>query len=191
MNEATRNQIVRLHHAGTSGRQIARRLGLSRKTVSKVLRKREEARREGALSAELPRPPQRRKSVLDAFEGAIRDLLDRYPDITAVRLYEELRVKGFAGKYTIVRDRLRELRPRPVSGPEERFETGPGVQAQMDYSPYEIEFTEEGRRTVYAFSYVLCYSRRQYVRFVESQDFATTVREHVKAFEHFGGLAAT
>ncbi len=191
MNEVTRNEIVRLHQAGTSRRLIARRLGLSRKTVSKVLRQREEARVHGAISADLPQPPQRRKSLLDAFEGAMRELMERYPDITAVRLYEELRTNGFPGKYTIVRDRLRELRPRPVHGPEERFETGPGVQAQMDYSPYEIEFTEEGRRMVYAFSYVLGYSRRQYVSFVESQDFATTVREHVKAFEYFGGLAAT
>jgi transposase len=44
---------------------------------------------------------------------------------------------------------------------------------------------------VYAFSYLLAYSRRQYVRFVESQDFATTIREHVRAFDHLGGLAAT
>src|SRR6202035_5459348 len=35
------------------------------------------------------------------------------------------------------------------------------------------------------------YSRRQYVRFVEREDFATTIREHVRAFEYLGGLAAT
>jgi transposase len=33
-------------------------------------------------------------------------------------------------------------------------------------------------------SYILSYSRRQYVRFVESQDFTTTIREHVRAFEY-------
>jgi transposase len=61
----------------------------------------------------------------------------------------------------------------------------------MDYSPYDISFTAEGRRRVHAFSYILAYSRRQYVRFVETQDFATTIREHVRAFEYFGGLCAT
>ncbi len=61
----------------------------------------------------------------------------------------------------------------------------------MDYSPYDIPFSAEGRRRVHAFSYVLSYSRRQYLRFVELQDFTTTIREHVRAFEYFQGLAAT
>lgn len=41
---------------------------------------------------------------------------------------------------------------------------------------------------MHAFSYILAYSRREYVRFVEKQDFATTIRERPLIF---GGLAAT
>ena len=61
----------------------------------------------------------------------------------------------------------------------------------MDYSVFDIDFTQEGRRRVNLFSYVLGYSRRQFARFVEAQDFATTLREHVRAFEHLGGVAAS
>ncbi len=41
------------------------------------------------------------------------------------------------------------------------------------------------------FSYLLGYSRRQYLRFTERQDFETLLREHIRAFEHLQGVAAT
>ena len=61
----------------------------------------------------------------------------------------------------------------------------------MDYAVYTLDFTQEGRRKVNLFSYVLGYSRRQYLRFTASADMETTIREHVRAFEHLQGVAAT
>jgi transposase len=185
MTEPKRNEIVSRWRAGESMRRIARELGVTRNTVSRVLAE-VEARRAGGGSHSRHRP-----SRLDPYEPVIEELLGRYPELTAVRLWEELRQRGFSGSYTLVRQRLREVRPRSIPSPVVRFETGPGAQAQMDYAVYDIDFSNEGRRRVNLFSYVLGYSRRQYLRFVESQDFATTLREHVRAFEHLGGVAAT
>jgi hypothetical protein len=61
----------------------------------------------------------------------------------------------------------------------------------MDYATYTIAFTDEGPRRVQLFSYLLGYSRRQYLRFVERQDFDTTLREHLAAFRYLQGVAAT
>jgi transposase len=185
MTEPTRNEIIRRWHAGSSIRRIARELALARNTVSRVLHE-IEAQRAGTASTPLKRP-----SRLDPYRPVIEELLGRYPDLTAVRLLEELRQRGFDGGDTIVRRRLAESRPRAAPTPVIRFETSPGAQVQMDYSTYDLNFTAEGRRRVHAFSYVLGSSRRQYLRFVASQDMATTLREHVRAFEHLGGAAAS
>jgi transposase len=187
MNEPKRNEIISRWRAGSSIRQIARELALARNTVSGVLDQ-VQAQRAGTGDGS---PVRKRPSRLDPYEPVIRELLTRYPDLTAVRLLEELRQRGFTGGYTVVRQRLAAVRPRSTPVPVVRFETAPGLQAQMDYAVYDLDFTGEGRRRVNLFSYILGYSRRQYLRFVESQDLTTTLREHARAFEHLGGVAAT
>jgi len=188
MTEAMRQEIVTRHREGASIRSIAKDLGISRGAVVRVL-KRIQAQREGR-AAPAPGPRRRpRQSIVDPFEPILQELLAKYPNLTVERALQELRARGFTGGYTVVRQRVRLLRPRPTPAPVPRFETGPGVQAQMDHGVYDIDFTHEGRRRVYLFSYLLGYSRRQYLRWVESMDLLTTLREHVHAFHHLGGVA--
>jgi transposase len=181
-----RNEVIRRWQGGATMRAIARALRVSRNTVSRIVGQVDQTR-----AGQEPETPARRASLLDPYESIIQDLLGRYPDLTVVRLLEELRGRGFTGNYTIVRRRLQALRPRTPQQPVQRFETGPGAQAQMDYATYDLDFSEVGRRRVHLFSYVLGYSRRHYLRFVESQDMATTLQQPVRAFEHLGGVAAT
>ncbi len=186
VSDELRTEIMRRFYGGTSFRRIARAVGVDRKTVAKVVEAHQSQR--GQFHCSLA-PEVQRASLLDPHQQQIEDLLGRYPDLTAVRLHEELSDRGFKGGYTIVRERLRILRPKAVCEPVVRFETGPGVQGQMDYSPFDIDFTAEGRLRVNAFSYILGYSRRRYLSFVDFQNFTTTIREHVCAFEHLRGVA--
>ncbi|MDA1055938.1 MAG: IS21 family transposase [Planctomycetota bacterium] len=191
MTPEQRHEIIHRFHSGQSMRGIGKDLQLSPQTVSRALRQHAADRREGPLSADSPVRPESRSSKLDAHDTKIQNLLERYPKITAKRIMEEIQADGYAGGYSILSERIARLRPRDGKPFTERFETGPGVQAQMDYALYTLDFTSEGRRRVNLFSYILGYSRRQYLRFVESQDLAMTLREHVRAFEHLGGAAAT
>lgn len=189
MNEELRSEVLSRRYGGQSGRDIARELRLSRKTVAKILREHREQRAQGATG--LPKPRASRGSLVDAYEAMLREYLARYPGMSVVRLLEELRRQGYSGGYTVLRQRVKQLRQQGPRPPVERFETGPGVQAQMDWATYTIDFSQEGRRKVNLFSYVLGYSRRQYIHFTASQDLETTLREHVRAFEHLGGAATT
>lgn len=186
MNESTRNEIIKLWYGQASIRRIAKTLGVNRKTVARVLQEHNDARNRTSETVSL-----RRACLLDPFQEKIAQLVERYSDITAVRLHEELRGVGFRGGYTIVKERLRAVRPRSRQQPVVRITTGPGIQAQMDYSSYDMDFTEEGRQRVHAFSHILGYSRRQYVYFAEREDFVTTIREHKQAFARNRGVAAT
>jgi len=95
-------QVRALVADGVSEREIARRLGINRRTVARLARSEE--------------PPRYRRgptgSQLDPLEPVLRRLLEEWPQIKAPRVAELLRSDfGFAGSERLVRERLRRLRP--------------------------------------------------------------------------------
>ena len=194
------NDIIHRWRNKQSIRSIARELGLNRFKVASIIRAHQRSTELPAAgdpsAGQAPPPslgpaPVLRGSKLDRFEEQLGQLLQRYPRITAKRVFEELQGLGYEGGYSILRVRVKQLRARPAKPLTIRFETAPGVQAQMDWSTYDIDFTQEGKRRVQLFSYILSYSRRQYIHFTDRQDFETTTRQHIAAFEHLGGVATT
>src|SRR5437773_5063959 len=151
MDEAMRHEVVQRHQTGASIRAIAKDLGISRGAVARALA-RVQGQRDGR-AAPLPGPrPRPRQSIIDPFEPILKELLAKYPNLTVERALQELQVRGFQGRYTIVRQRIGLLRPRAAAAPVPRFETGPACQAQMDFGVYDVDYTREGRRRVYLFS---------------------------------------
>ena len=185
-NADVQNLVITLHGRGWSQRRVAGELGISRNTVSVILERVDTAREQG--HDVLPPSPVKRGSTLDEHEDFVRGRLKKYPDLSAVRIHEDLQERGFAGGYTIVKELVRRLRPQPKKGPLRPMERIPGKQGQQDWSPYTLDFTEAGRQTVQCFSLVLAYSRRQYIDFTERADMYTFTRQHVLAFERFGGV---
>jgi len=186
-------QLVMLStQKGWKIRALARHFAISRNKVRRILRKHDKLRDEGhdLLLTQRQSPAARRPSKLDPFEKTIKLLLERYPKITAERLFEELKLAGYDGGISILRDRLRSVRPGPKQTPVIRFETEPGIQGQMDWSPYRIKFLKTGPAQVQCFSYVLGFSRRQFIDFTARRDFFTLIRRHHDAFAHFGGVPA-
>ena len=185
------HEIVTLARAGTSRRAIARALGVSRNTVKAVLRAhtRERETESSALAPAPVRAPRPKK--IDPFAPRVADLVARYADITAQRVFEILRAEGFAGGYTAVKKQLRKQRPPEKPAPSLATpEYGPGEMAESDWSPYTVDFTAGGRAVVQAFSYVLVYSRRKCWALFLSNDLHALMDGHRHAFDRFQGCAA-
>ncbi len=176
--------ILDLHRQGAGISAIARRTGLDRKTVRKVI----------ASGLEPPAygPRQPKVTKLQPFERYLRERLDVVPELTGRRLHRELAAMGYEGGYTVLTDLLREI--RPVTSPpfEVRFETPAGRQAQVDFAQFRTVFTDEPgvERVVWLFSLVLGHSRMIWARFVVHQDMPAVLRCHAAAFEALGGAPA-
>jgi transposase len=117
-------EIVRLHHAerwriGT----IATQLGVHHSSVRRVLEQAGIA--VPAISA--------RHSALDPFVPFITDTLERYPTLTAARLYEMVAERGYGGSPGHFRHRVARYRPRRQGEAYLRLRTLPGEQAQVDW----------------------------------------------------------
>jgi len=182
------HRIVLLWRQGTSIRGLARQFQISRNTVRRILRTHIDQREHGHDEV-LAGAPRRRGSKLDPFRPRIVEILEKYPRITGTRLFEKLgEEEGYRGGITIVRDLLTQLRPPPKPEPVIRFETEPGQQGQMDWSPYTLRFRRTGRTTILCFSYILAFSRRHYIDFTTTRNFHTLIRRHQDAFAHFGGV---
>ncbi len=111
------HQVVTLAGQGLARRAIARAMGVSRNTVRKILEAHVESRQapQAALTPAPARVPRAQK--LDDFRDKVTDLLTRFPDITAQRIFEELRVAGYDGGYTQIKVHVGRVRPLPPPTP--------------------------------------------------------------------------
>jgi transposase len=170
-------------------RAIARALHISRNTVRQILIEHGEARTTEHLALEKP-CVRTRPAKLDAFRPKIDELLRQYADITAQRVFEILRDKGFDGGETIVKDLVRRIRPKPAPKPSlETAPREPGDMAECDWASYPVPFTHAPAAKLQVFGYTLRYSTRKYYSFHESNGLHPLMDGHVHAFDRFHGAA--
>ena len=164
---------------GLTKKATARRLGLDRKTVAKYW--------EGpADDPEKPRY-QRRPRLTDPYEEYITDRLDEWPELTAERIYREIKVKGYTGSKRTVRRYVMGLRKKTYRE-YKPIETLPGEQAQVDWG-HCGKIDVDGRKlSLYAFAFTLSWSRVRYVEFVTSLNMATFFGCMHRALEYVGGV---
>ncbi|HEY2416695.1 MAG TPA: IS21 family transposase [Steroidobacteraceae bacterium] len=179
MNVALWAEIRRLAEIDKlSGRVIARRLHCSRHTVAAAL--------------QLQQPPTGtaapRAGLLQPYFEQIQGLLAKYPDLSAVRIREEIArgPQGYTGSATLVRRYLRKVRPARGRVYQE-VEHKVAQAMQVDWGDCGYVQVGATRRKVSVFVAVLCYSRLVYIEFTLSQRKAEFYRGLANALTFFGG----
>ena len=130
--------------------------------------------------------PQPRPSQLDPFKPLIQELVVK-KDLTATRVLREIRVLGYPGGYSVLKEYIRSIRRHSRRRPHLRFETEKGQQAQVDLSDYSVDLRGQATEVV-CFSMVFGYSRWQFIRFTLTANAHSVCHSHVLAFEKAGGL---
>lgn len=197
-----RAEILRLKK-NYGAREIAKRVGLSRKLVRNVL---EEAKAPSPASsgpapesasrspASEPATAVEKASLLDPYRERIRVLVG--DGITASRILREIRgedrTKGYQGGKTILVDYVRKLRAEiaPVTRKKvrRRFETDIGKEQQIDWSPYDVSIGGEIVR-VHALGVLLCWSRKLYLSFFRDEKQSSLLEGLAEAADYFQGVA--
>jgi transposase len=183
------HDVVQLDREGMKWRAIARALKISRNTVRQIVREHGRTRQDPHSALPTRRSIQR-PSRLDPFRPQIDELFRLYPDITAQRVFEILGEKGFDGGYTVVKDLVRQIRPKKKPKPSlETAPREPGDMAECDWSPFPVTFTHAPPMDLQAFGYTLRYSTRKFYSFHEGNGLHPLMDGHLHAFERFEGAA--
>ena len=172
-------QILRYYHAerwriGT----IATQLSVHHGTVSRVL-----------AQAGLPRlEPVRRPSQIDTYLPFIHETLEKFPTLTASRLYGMVQGRGYTGRPDHFRHLIAEHRPRSKAEAYMRLRTLPGEQSQVDWGHFGHLEIGRARRPLMAFVMVLSWSRQIFLRFSLDARMESFLRGHVGAYAVWGGV---
>ena len=164
---------------GLSKTAIAERIGISRRCLYKWIAQGDLERDVDVTTVRYPRRP----TQLDPYHALIRQRLETYPELTAVRLFEEVRAAGYPGSLTQVKVFVRRVRPVPPPEEAIRFETPPGQQAQVDFAQVRLPWG-----TRYALMVVLGYSRLLWFQCYLRQTMQTLTTGLEAAFSFFRGV---
>jgi transposase len=171
-------EIHRMHELGMKERKIARHLGISRPTVRKYL-----------ANPDITRvKPIAKPSKLEPYYDYINQLLEGWPEVSAMVIKQRIDEKGYSGGISILRDYLVAVRGhRKQPKAFIRFESQPGEQFQFDWGHFGSLACGNTTRKLYCMTVIECHSRMLYLEFTHSQSKEAVMRTLLNAFLFFGG----
>lgn len=177
ITDVTKAEITRLYHAekwrvGT----IAKALGLHHETVKKAL-------------TDAPSESISKLGIMEPFLDFIAMTLESYPEITATRMHQMIKERGYEGSVYPVRRAMKKVRTKRRRAYQSLLFM-PGEAAQVDWADFgKFEVSPGIFRRLQCFVMVLAYSRKIFAKVYFDQKMGSLLEGHVAAFYYFGGVA--
>ncbi len=129
-----------------------------------------------------------KKSKLDDFKTIVEDKVDNYC-ATALSIFKFIQERGYTGGYGLVKNYIREYKKDRIKKATIRFETNPGLQAQVDFKERKKMVSRNGDIfEINIFLYILGYSRIKYFEITENKNQKTLFNCLINAFKYTGGV---
>ena len=129
----------------------------------------------------------KRPSMIEPYLPLIKQTLKQYPRLTASRLYQMVKGRGYPGGPDHFRHLIALHRPRRKAEAYQRLRTLPGEQGQVDWAHFGKIRIGRAERSLVAFVMVLSYSRQIFLRFFLDQRMENFLRGHQAAFRAWEG----
>jgi transposase len=171
-------EIKELKRQGLSISRIGELTGYDRKTIRRYLQS-------GGQPEYGPRP--RQPSKLDSFQPYLKERMQAGV-WNAVVLLREIRQRGYAGGYSILKEWLHPQRESAQVVAVRRFETPPGRQGQVDWGHLGTLTMDGQECPLWGFVLTLGYSRMMMAEAALNQKLGTLLRMHEEAFRQLDGV---
>lgn len=156
---------------------IARRYNCDYRTVKKYY---EEEEREEKTKKQRP-------SKLDEYKEVIKEKVEY--GVTGSEICRFIKKRGYQGQYTILRDYVKEIKGDMQKKATIRFETNPGLQAQVDWKERMKMISKNGEvYTVDIFLMILGYSRLKYIELTINKEQDTLFSCLANGFQYIDGV---
>lgn len=178
MRKDVNNEIIRIGDDNINRSEIARVMQCSRQTIYN---------REYRLKNPKSRKVVVRTSKLDPYKEIIDTKVDKYRS-KAMNVYKFIKKQGYTGGYGIVKNYVRLHKDEQIKKATIRFETIPGLQAQVDWKESMKLVNKHGEIfEINIFLMILGYSRYKYIKLTSDRNQDTLFRCMVGAFGYFNG----
>ncbi len=156
---------------------MARIMGCDPRTVKRYLEGYEPKKKRKIL----------KKSKLDKFKETIISKLEI--GCTSMAIFKFIQKDGYTGSYSLVADFVQKHKEEQIKKATIRFETAPGLQAQVDWKENLKMISKHGELfEVNIFLMVLGYSRTKFVKLTSDKTQKTLFKCMNEAFKYFGGV---